>query len=128
MLEVELTDDEWIPSDEPCVVTACLDGKYCATATFVLAGSGTTDPDPGTGNDPVNPDPDPGTGSGASDQPSADQPVDSDPVAPEEGGAPAGEGALPATGDHSYLVALLAYGAGALLCFIAASRLSNERC
>lgn len=126
-LEVELTGDEWIPSDEPCVVSACLDGRYCATAAFTLADSSATDPDPGTGNEPVNPDPDPGTGSGASDQPSADQPIDSAPAASEEGHAPAGEGSLPATGDHSYLAALLACGAGALLCFIAASRLSNER-
>lgn len=126
-LEVELTGDEWIPSDEPCVVSACLDGRYCATAAFTLADSSATDPDPGTGNEPVNPDPDPGTGSGASDQPSVNQPVDSDPAVSAEGSAPAGEGALPATGDHSYLAAPLACGAGALLCFIAASRLSNER-
>lgn len=129
VLEVELTGDDWVPSGEPCVVSACLNGKYCATASFVLTGSGTTDPDPGTGDEPVNPDPDPGTGSGsgASDQSSADQPVGSDPTAPAEGSASAGEGALPATGDHSYLAALLACGAGSLLCFTAASRLSNER-
>lgn len=113
-LEVELTGDEWIPSDEPCVVSACLDGRYCATAAFTLADSSATDPDPGTG-------------SGASDQPSVNQPVDSDPAVSAEGSAPAGEGALPATVDHSYLAALLACAAGALLCFIAASRLLNER-